>query len=55
LENLKGRDHFEDQGTDGRIDDIKMDFKEIWGKNVDWIHLAEDMDCSFSRKTAPWS
>jgi hypothetical protein len=21
-----------------------MDFKEIWGEGVDWIHLAQDRD-----------
>jgi len=31
LENLKGRDHLEDQGIDGRT--------VLW-EDVDWIHLG---------------
>jgi len=33
--NLKGRDHSEDLGIDGRI---------IGWEGVDWIHLAQDGD-----------
>jgi hypothetical protein len=33
-ESLKGKDHLQDLGIDGRID-IKMDFKEIGQKGVD--------------------
>jgi hypothetical protein len=25
-------------------DNIKMDLREIWFWDVDWIHLAQDMD-----------
>jgi hypothetical protein len=25
-------------------DNIKIDFREMWMKNVDWIHLAQDRD-----------
>jgi hypothetical protein len=35
-ENLKGRDHSEDN--------IRIDLSEIWWKGVDWIHLAQDGD-----------
>jgi hypothetical protein len=42
-ENLKGRDHSEDTGVDGR----KI-LERILGKYgegiVDWIHLAQDRD-----------
>jgi hypothetical protein len=39
-ENLKGRDHSEDLGVDGRII-----LKWIWGwRDVDWMHLAQDRD-----------
>jgi len=42
LENLKGRDHFEDLGVD-REDNIRMDLTEVGCEIVDWIHLAQDM------------
>jgi hypothetical protein len=25
-------------------DDIIMDLREIWGEDVDWIHLVQDRD-----------
>jgi hypothetical protein len=39
-EYLKGRDHSEDLGVDGRIL-WECVFREI-GWEVDWIHLAQD-------------
>jgi hypothetical protein len=36
LENLKGRDHLEDLGIDGK----RMDLRDIEWKGVDWIFLA---------------
>jgi hypothetical protein len=39
MENLKGRDHMEDLGVDGRII-----LEWILGVGVDWIHLAQDRD-----------
>jgi len=42
LENLKGGDHSEDLGTDGKI--ILEWIKEMWWEGVDWICLAEDGD-----------
>jgi len=36
LENLKGRDHLEDN--------IRMDLRELGWKDVDWIQLAQDSD-----------
>jgi hypothetical protein len=41
LENLKGRDHMEDLGVDGRI---TLYLREIGLKGVNWIHLAQDRD-----------
>jgi hypothetical protein len=38
-ETLKGKDHLGDLGIDVRIN-IKVDLKEIWWEDVDWIHLA---------------
>jgi hypothetical protein len=43
-ENLKGRDHSEELGVDGRIICIIMDLREIVWESVDWMHLAEDRD-----------
>jgi hypothetical protein len=40
-ENLKGRDHAEDLGVDGRIN-IRMDLREIGWEGVDWMHLDQD-------------
>jgi hypothetical protein len=37
LEILKGKDHSEDLGTNGKI---IMDLREI----VDWMHVAQDRD-----------
>jgi hypothetical protein len=39
LENLKGRDHLEDLGVDGR-----MILKKTGCKVIDWMHLAQDRD-----------
>jgi hypothetical protein len=40
LENLKGRDHSDDLGADGRI---ILAWKMGW-EVVDWIHLAHERD-----------
>jgi len=40
-ERLKGGDHLEDLGIDGRHN-IKMDLREVGWESVDWIHLAQD-------------
>jgi hypothetical protein len=37
LKKLKGRDHLEDLGVDGR-----MDLREKGWEVIDWIHLAQD-------------
>jgi hypothetical protein len=39
-ENLKGRDHAEDIGVDGR-DNIRMDLGEIRLEDEDWLSLAQ--------------
>jgi hypothetical protein len=39
LENLKGRDHFEDLGI-RQEDNIRMGLREIGWEGVEWIHLA---------------
>jgi hypothetical protein len=41
LGSLKGRDHPENLGVDGRTN-IKIVVKEIVCEDVDWIHLAQD-------------
>jgi hypothetical protein len=43
LENLKGRDHLEDIGVDGKII-LEMDLREIGWEGVDWIHLVQERD-----------
>jgi hypothetical protein len=40
--NLRERDHSEDLGLDGRII-IKWTFRK-WGREMDWIDLAQDRD-----------
>jgi hypothetical protein len=43
LENLKGRDHSEVQGIDGRtILKIKVDLGEVGWEEADWAHLVQD-------------
>jgi hypothetical protein len=42
LENLKGRDHFENLGVDGKIL-LESILGKCW-EHVDWIHLALDGD-----------
>jgi hypothetical protein len=42
-ENLKGRDHSEDIGSDGKIM-LKWILGEIGWEGVDWMHLAQDRD-----------
>jgi hypothetical protein len=37
---LKGNDHLEDQGVDGK----EMDLREIGWGCVEWIHLGKDRD-----------
>jgi len=39
LESLKGRDHFEDLGMDGKVL-LECILKEIVREGVEWIHLA---------------
>jgi hypothetical protein len=31
-------------GTDGRVDIIRMDIREIGWEGVDWLNLAQDRD-----------
>jgi hypothetical protein len=40
MESLKGRDHTEDLGVDGRI---ILKWKLGFG-GMDWVHLAQDRD-----------
>jgi hypothetical protein len=40
LGNLKERDHLEDMDLDGKM----MDLSEIGWEDVNWIHLAQDMN-----------
>jgi hypothetical protein len=42
-ESLKGRDHLEDQGIDGRII-LKYILKKTGWDGVDWLHLVQDRD-----------
>jgi hypothetical protein len=42
LENLKGRDHSEDIGVDGRIM-LEWILPEIGWEGVDWIHLVQGL------------
>jgi hypothetical protein len=42
-ENLKGRDHSEDLGVDGKII-LEWILRELGWKGVDWIYLAQDRD-----------
>jgi hypothetical protein len=42
LESLKGRDHSEDLGVDGRI--ILKCIVGKWSWGIDWIHLPKDRD-----------
>ena len=41
--NLKGRDHLEDPGIDGRII-IRWTFRKWAGRGMNCIHLAQDKD-----------
>jgi hypothetical protein len=43
LEYLKGRDHSEDLDVDGE-GNTGMYLREIGWEDVDWMHLAQDMD-----------
>jgi hypothetical protein len=43
LENLKVRDHLEDQDVDGKII-IKMYLLELGWECFDWIHLVSETD-----------
>jgi hypothetical protein len=42
LETVKGRDHLEDLGVDGKIINTRMDLGETGLEGVDWMHLAQD-------------
>jgi hypothetical protein len=42
-ENLKGRDHSEDLGVDGKIN-IRVGLRDIGWKGVDWMYLGQDMN-----------
>jgi hypothetical protein len=42
-ESQKERDHWEDQ-IRRRVDNIKMDLREIRWDGVDWIDMAQDRD-----------
>jgi hypothetical protein len=44
LKILRRRDHAEDLGVHGRIILNKIDLREIWKEDVDWINLAQDRD-----------
>jgi hypothetical protein len=41
LEKLKGRDHSEDLGVNGRIKS-KLIFEKVELKGLGWIHLVQD-------------
>jgi hypothetical protein len=43
-ESLKGKDHFEDQGIDGRMSS-KWTLGRLARGDVEWIHLDQDRDC----------
>jgi hypothetical protein len=43
IRNSAGKDHFEDQGVDGK-NYIGMDLRETGWKALNWIHLAQDRD-----------
>jgi hypothetical protein len=42
MEIIKGRDHLDDLGVDGRITLNKMYLREIGCEHVDWINVAQD-------------
>jgi hypothetical protein len=42
-ESQKERDHFVDQGVDGRMG-VRMDLREIGWGSIEWIQLAQDRD-----------
>jgi hypothetical protein len=41
-EDLKGRDHWEDLGVNGK--NIRMVHRERGWEGVDWMHVAQDRD-----------
>jgi hypothetical protein len=41
---VKGRDHPEDQGVDGKVISEWILISEIGWEGVDWMHLAKDTD-----------
>jgi hypothetical protein len=43
-ENVRGKDHSENLGIEGRIIRIRMDLGEIGWEDVDWIHVTDDSD-----------
>jgi hypothetical protein len=54
LENLKGRDHLEDIGIDGKYN-IRMDLSELGLEGLDWMHLTWERDNELLKDSAPWS
>jgi hypothetical protein len=43
LENVKGRDHLENPGVDGKII-LEWILREIGWEGSDWMHMAQDTD-----------
>jgi hypothetical protein len=43
LKSLKGRDHLEDLGVDGKVV-LKLIIMDIGLEDLHWIHLAQDKD-----------
>jgi len=48
-ENLKGRDHVEDLGRRWE-GNIRIDIKEVFLEDVNWMHLTENKDQWWSHK-----
>jgi hypothetical protein len=42
LENLKGREHAEDLGVNGK--NVRKDLREIGLEGVNWMHPSQDRD-----------
>jgi hypothetical protein len=39
---MKTRNHFEDTGVDGKVDNIDLDHAE-WSNGVNWMYLPENI------------